>query len=339
MKNLVVVDVGFGHVKAVGLKAGNFNQVIFESVVARLPALVETGLGAITPADTISFDGQSYLIGAFARDQSRHPIATIDRSRVASDEALALALSALARLYGRSQEDITLIASIPDGWFKDGGGLRDKLIGTHTIKVGAKQAKRTFGVKQVIVRPQSLGAYAASAYSLGQGGKVRTRNESVLAGYTATLDIGYNTVNFGSYGQRGQYRPEFSDSAPLGVYGLISRVTKRVYDDSNTLLQPARIAAAFKSGKLDLAGHPVNFKNGWVAELVDEHAASIVARMTTHWSTGLDYNTLIIASGGAGIFGKAIKTRYAHPNTLMPEVSQFQVAEGLYLWAQKALAK
>jgi hypothetical protein len=270
-----------------------------------------------------------------ARSQSRFPLATIDRQRVHSDEALALVLSALGRQYGRSTDDIVILTTLPDAWRSDARGLIAKLEGQHEVRIGPGRSKRTFGIKRAVVRPQSLGLIVSAALKLGSGRPI-IQDQSILSNAVAGVDLGYKTVNLGGYGPNAEHRDQFSFSADLGVSNLVGRITSRIYDDLNVSLPPARISAAFKAGKLVLPGQSISFKNGWVGMLIEEQAASVVSQMRSLWGNGLQFEHLIIGSGGAGVLGKPIADLYGHPNTILPkQASQFDVAEGLYLWLMK----
>lgn len=339
MTTYVVVDTGFGHTKSVTLKGGAFQSIKFESVVARASEMIETSLGNRPPADLIELNGSQYMIGDLARGQSRLTVSTIDRSRVHSDEALALVLSALARQFGRSTQDIVLLTTLPDAWRSDAKPLAAKLTGSHEILLGSKRTKRTFSIKRVVVRPQSLGLITAAAFKLGQGKPV-VNNQAILSNAVAAVDIGYKTVNLGGFNPAAEHRAQFSGSFDLGVRTLVERITQRIYDDAGTQLSPARISDGFKAGKLNLSGQTISFKNGWVSSLVEEQATSIVSQMRTLWGNGRQFEHIIIGSGGAGVLGQSIKAAYGHPQTILnKQTSQFDVAEGLFLWLLKQTTK
>lgn len=331
---MLVIDTGFHSTKA--QTAGR--QVIFPSVTSLATnGMIETNLSdGLAPADLIHFDGASYIIGSNAYDQGNFPGTTLSRSRLMTDETMALIFSAILRLTKSKQGDIEipeLAVSIPDEWYlASRKELATHIRGKHEIAYGQNKKARTIILPLPKVLPQSLGAYASQVYHLGTGNKIAKANGDIADGPCIVCDIGHGTINLATYGPHGVYRnANPTPKSPMyGVHKLIELGRTRIYERTGTDLSLAQVMDAIKTNQFKVGGE-LKKTRVYIGDIIDAHADIITGQLRAFVGNGLAYDHLLITSGGANIFGQRVSETFKHPATII-STDPSDVARGLYIY-------
>lgn len=339
-QKLITVDPGFGYTKAMLLELGQPpEKVIFPSAIGRGQAADVSGgdLFDRPGADQINLNGSGpYLVGKSALAASLHPLATVNRARVLSDESKVLVASALARLYPEGGP-CYLVLSIPDRWADaQSANLAKAYRGAFKVEYGLADFKQVeYQIKQVIVMRQALAAFMGRVGAITAESKMVAANAALAKGSALVIDWGYHTVNIAPFGPGGESRQPYRTLAGLGAYGYIQQLKEMLYIDYDVTLDDHTISAALRRGKIYIAGKWVDLTRGKFKALAASYIEPLVVALNTDHGNGKHFDSIVPTSGSTGIFIGVLMAAYPHHNYVLGEIDQFTVATGLAVYAAK----
>lgn len=332
----MIIDTGFSHTKGINGR----KEIIYPSTIALLPgglvtARLPDGAGMLD-ADIIHYKDHSYIVGDFAYNQGLYPHTTLDRARLQAPEILALIFSAIIRLKPKEPTITDLAVTIPDGWYQaDRDVFASHINGRHKVAYGPKAKEVELTIKKTQVFPQSLGAYANQVYHKSAG-KLAYANRSISEGPAIVCDIGHGNLNLATYGRGGVYQN--SNPVPisplLGAHNLVRDSIAQIYAQTSAEFNSHQIIEAIKAGQIKIGGRPVPIVD-LIGELITRQSEAIADAMRGFTGRGLNFDTVLITSGGANIFGTQVKKMYAHPNTIVAGDSA-DVSRGLAIYLEGA---
>lgn len=338
MSNVLAIDVGYGHVKWVAIgPSGETKRGIFPSVapITTRERTVETSGLAGHRTVTVNVGEHNYVVG---RDAYLEADAHFSRPRLSdysqTDGYRALMLGAM--VFSGMREIDQLVVGLPLTTLTTyHAQLQEQYTGEHTI--GASYAKRKVDVNvgNVTVTSQPAGAMLHAA----------AIDPSLRKKTNLVIDMGYFTMDFLMCDG---LRPYYARSGAIqgGMSGYYDHLGGMVVD------QLAKAGVGKKSGvdhfRLEKALTEVDLSDAAypIYQLMTGNQSVDITESVTKAKTKLnDYldrmitglaadslevvNSIVLAGGGGGFIGGAIKTRLGNTHQFV-ELSngQFAIAQG-----------
>ncbi len=227
-------------------------------------------------------------------------------------EGMVLMFAAIALL--RSDRELTcnLVTGLPVNAY---AALKDKykraLEGRHYIKllkVNGAREDRYITIAECKVLPQPLGTVFNTV--LGDSGKLA--NSEMAASRLAVLDIGANTLDLCRLDAMEFIDRESTSYTDLGVFECYRQISLEIYNAFGIEIPPEEIEPYIVNGAIKIGGRfnsIVDIKN----RVYSEAAEKIVSRARNIWRNMWQLDKIIIAGGGAEVFGQQVARAFNTP--------------------------
>lgn len=338
--NVVILDAGNAIIKAkTATKEETFVHALRRLTETEYQDILTRSGRQGAPKDYIRVNGVPYVVGESAE---RH--GTSDRrtgrtgaSRYTADYYGVLCAAMLARLHDRSAE-VALFCSHPPGDI----AYRDELMyaaGGQDWEVEYTGKTLHFTVSYVNTFDEPLGGLMNVI--LATDGK-RYERSDINGGRALVIDIGGHTTDWLAVNAGGSVDYSLNESTPLGILGVL-RDFERSFKDSHkevvkaaTKLPEDRIRRGLRDRSVKLAGRDYPCE----AEATEAMSVLINRILDTYQNVaggGLDYDTVILTGGGAGVLYTDLAPALNHPRVILadkdPEAIHLaNVRGGMKLW-------
>lgn len=321
------IDIGYSHVKAI---SGN-RRATFPSI-SGTPNETRFSLGEDNHTIILNTSGGNWMIGQGAVEQSRFAARLEDRKWILSDEYYRLMLAAFTELTTATGPELRIVTGLPVAFYQeDRGNLQSRFLGEHTINRAGRGGQRV-RVTECRVIPQPFGALLSVA--LNNAGAVI---DTELAGGTVgVIDIGGKTTNLLSVNRLAEVSKE-TISVNLGAWDIVRAIREYLstnYPDRD--LRDHQIIDAIISRKMKYYGQPIDL-TAVVNDTLQPMARQIIAQATQLWNGGAGLDAVLVAGGGAHLFGEAIKSHFKHARIVDSPV--YANATGYWKLAQRVGTK
>jgi plasmid segregation protein ParM len=344
--NVLAIDVGYGHTKAVHRPTpGVIRPISFPSFALPTAAegLQDNCITSGAKVMSVAAGASRYLVGEEIEYLTRP---TDERSREeaysVSDPYLALVRGAMSRA-GYSTIDLLIVGLPLTTLESNAERLRERLVGTHEvppfIDIIDQQECSEVLVKRVEVLAQPLGALV-SALS-------KEENKGLKLARVLTLDMGHNTLDgITSHGLRPL--PKRSGAVQGGVAAYIDKIQESVEEEVRQRIPqlngqyrvPTHI---YEEALRNPAPRKVHLSVGPID--VEKHIGSAEARLTNDVAKVLatvgsiaDISTVVLAGGGASLLAPVLRRNYpTMVNIIVAENPQFAIANGYLLFGEMLL--
>jgi plasmid segregation protein ParM len=316
----VGLDVGYSAVKGV---SGN-RRVQFPSAVGT----PEKGRFSLNGGSSlVLLEPHHVQVGAGAVEQSRFLHRREDRQWIESDEWYALFLAALTELTRAKRAGLCLVTGLPVSYFGDREKLRERLLGSHTVRREGRHAQ-TLQVDDVKVIPQPFGALLAQ--TLDRQGRIA--DQDLAAGTVGVIDVGGKTTNLLSVSKLSEISRETA-SVNVGAWDAVRAVKTWLTEEHPDLdLRDHQVAEAIQARRVVYYGEPID-----ITQIVEDTLAplanQVCAEASQLWSGAAGINAVLIAGGGACLLGDAIAAHF--PHSRLVEEPVFANALGYWRFAQR----
>ncbi len=303
IKHVAAVDVGFRFTNVVKPKT---EVVTFPSLVAVARKGFEAEL--FDQSQTIQVGEQTYVVGEEA-DTSLNAFHTLDRNRTNLDEFKVLFLSALTRLFPNGGKGLGVITGLPHAELSDSGLVKEKLRGSHRVKLNGKS--RLFEIVDVRVIPQAFGTLINEIYNYnGTGLKIQApelRTETSL-----TIDFGGYTTGFQKF-QGERYISKDSGSIEHGMIEVLHTLIADIKASKlNIDLTLPEADQALRKGFVEIYKRPYDITH--ISEPILVRATEAVnSKALSLWGKGQTIEHVLLTGGGAHAMAHSFKLLYEHP--------------------------
>ena len=295
-------------------------------ITVTVPAVVSPAqrqlAGAIRRVETVSFDRSTWWIGDDAL-LTRDARSAMTQDRLKDPTFIPVlvkgTLEALARRSNGVQVDQLVpeaycVSGLPATWSLDrtlAGALAERL-----------RAAAQLGKVKIIAEPLGL-LYAAL---LNNNGEI-AGDERLQSGTVAVVDLGHQTVDVAVM-ERMIPQADALATYELGTARPLHAIQQRLQVTFNVQLSPYQVDQAIRAGRLTLGAIDSPLPHGWDKPL-RENAKNIVIKLAEAWSSGLQFDAIIVGGGGAEvpIIAQAIQERFRSNAHVVPE-GQMAVALG-----------
>lgn len=298
----VGLDIGYSAVKAVsGERRVSFPSLVGTPDLSRF-AFSENGQERDI---VLELGGGPVLVGAGAVEQSRFVSRREDRAWIESDEYRALFLAALGELSPATAVGLVVVTGLPVAFYDDRDRLALVLNGEHKAARPDRRSQ-SFHVADCRVVPQPFGALLAAA--LDDRGRIV---EHDLAGRVGVIDVGGKTTNILSVSRMRELSRE-TTSLSLGGWDAVRALRDFLSAHYPGLeVRDHQLAEAIVARRINYYGQPVDLGPAVEAALAPM-AEQIIAGATQLWNGGATLDAILIAGGGALLFGERIKRHFRH---------------------------
>jgi len=295
------IDIGYSDVKA---KTGN-RRATFPSV-SGTPDKSRFSLDNGNKDIILNTPTGAWMVGQGAVEQSRFAARLEDRKWILSDEYYRLMLAAFTELTTATGPELRIVTGLPVAFYaEDTPLLKERFLGEHTANREGRNAQR-FKVVDCRVIPQPFGALLSVA--LNNAGAVVDND---LTGSVGVIDIGGKTTNLLSVNRLKETKKE-TISVNLGAWDIVRAIRDYLsenYPDRD--LRDHQIINAIITRKMKYYGETVDLTSV-VEDTLQPMARQIIAQATQLWNGGAGLDAVLVAGGGAHLFGAAIKAHFKH---------------------------
>ena len=306
-------NIGHGFTKYIALDANGveYPPVVIASVVARAGRRVQ---GALTQADTVEADGQSWWVG---EDALLSPNArTLLAQERLTDPAFipALVRAALKQLHSAGKEPGYCVSGLPATW------ASDQRIARQLGERLRAATDRYTGIR-VIAEPLGL-IYSAL---LDKHGAI-TGDEALSSGTVGVVDLGHHTVDVAAVRKLVPV-PSSLNTFSLGTARPLREIRAQLSARFERELSILETDLAARVGTLRVAGTDRPLPAGWDKPLC-ENGEAISARLVEEWGSGSSLDVILVGGGGAEERRLITEIRRRFPHTQVVEQPQTAVARG-----------
>jgi plasmid segregation protein ParM len=317
VKNVVAVDVGFGRVKALSAE----RQLEFPSVVGPWRAIRfknEVASSSFLEQLAVEYVGQKMFLGEMAYRQSKARM-NMSMDRFYSVEGMALMLTAVAMLGSGRDLSCHLVTGLPvNAYAAQKEKYKRSLLGQHYIKLlgtNGTHEDRYITIAECKVLPQSIG----TVFNLVLGDTGQLANKELAASRLAVLDVGANTLDLCRVDSLEFIDRESTSFGDLGVFECYRQLSLEIYNAFGIEIPPEEIEPYIANGVVKIGGRPhgiAEIKN----KVYQDAAEKIVSRVRNVWRNMWQFDKIIVAGGGAAVFGEQIAKAFNSPGQV--EVSR-----------------
>jgi plasmid segregation protein ParM len=327
---LVGLDIGYGNLKAVGLRPGQSDYELVQLPVGAAPLAraprTFSGEPDLGGGERVIIDGTPWVGGTdpqVLQSFSRQ----VDRSYVASSEYLALFYAALGRL--RYDHIGILVTGLPCDQYEGPDSaatkkrLSERLRGEHRI-----DETRTVTVDHVYLLAQPVGTYASVHHD-------RPASDGRA---TLVIDVGFYSVDWVVMVNM-TVRSGTAKTSTLATSRILEAAAKSINEVHGLPVSVNRLEAAFRSDApiLRAGRHEIPFRR-FIDQAAGEASKQV---MTEILSSVRDYgdvmDSVILTGGGAHLFDVATRSTFRNSEVILSPNPVMANAEG-YLWMARARA-
>lgn len=339
MKEIVAIDLGYGHTKVASQgRDGEIKRFMFPSVApitTRERTAESNGMGALRTV-TVSVGSNNYVIGkdAYLEADSNYSRSRLEEySQTDGYHALMLGALALSGLREIDQLVIGLPLTTLDTYHS---AMNSKYLGEHSIGATYARRKVELAVRNVLVTSQPAGAMISAVAA--QPGLKKTTN--------LVIDMGYFTMDFlmceglrpyykrsgavqggmsGYYDHLNGMLADKISNEGLSAQGTVDHFRLEEALSNGVQGEDGRTAYSLRIGRLELD----------ITDCVDRAATRLseyLDRMMTTLGGGSSMgiiSSVVLAGGGARMILPAVKERFGKTHDIvMQDSSQYAIANG-----------
>lgn len=334
MKTVLAVDVGYGRVKALSVE----RQLDFPSVVGpwrNIRYRTDVSSSGYLENLAVEYAGEKLYLGDIVYRQS---VAKMDMSqeRFLSVEGMALMLTAIAMLFDPRHDVIcNLVTGLPVNVFalqKD--KYMQALEGWHHIKFlgNGLPDERQIRIVNCKVLPQPVG----TVFSAVLDDKGNLFNKELAASRLGILDIGANTVDLCRMDALDFIDRESATFSDLGVFDCYRQLSLEIFNSFGVEIPPEEIEPYAKNNAIKIKGQSqsiVDIKN----RAYKKAAEKIVSRSKNVWRNLWQMDKILVAGGGAILFGNYIAQAFNSPGQVeVSDKASFTNVLGYLKYGQRA---
>ena len=292
------IDIGYSAVKV----RGNGVRATFPSVVGT-PDRSRFSLSA-DDSVVIEKNGQFFLVGQAAIEQSRFTHRREDRAWITSEEYSILMLAAFSEVVSEPVNEVVIVTGLPAAFYEsDKEELRSKFIGTHTVARDGRRSQQV-NVRECRVIPQHFGTVLHAA--LNDKGEIAS--VPISTGRVGVIDIGGKTTGLLSVYRMSEVSRETA-SVNVGGWDVVRQMRNWLTTNCPNLdLRDHEIANAIANRRISYYGKVVDLTEP-VGEVGANLAEQIIATATQLWSSAAKLDTILITGGGATLLGESITSK------------------------------
>lgn len=278
---------------------------------------------------TISENGDNWLVGEEAIDQSRWIHRREDRSWIESKQWKTLFLAALSEITEKPRNEMLLVTGLPVSYFKaDKDKVKTLVLGEHRFTRGNRD-EQVIDIVECRVMPQPFGSLFNEA--LDGNGKI---SNSELLEPVGVVDIGSKTTNFLlSKGLR-DVSPQ-TVSIDKGGWDVARALQESILEDnrfsdinySDHEWMKAVINKYFWYGNTKIDVTDV------LAKITKAFAEQVIDSSTAVWGNGREVRQILVTGGGALLIGDWLIGHFPHARILKESI--FSNARGYHKFAVK----
>jgi len=315
------MDIGYAYTK---LFSDRCNPVAIPSVTGTADE-ARFSMGE-TSVISIEIDGKSYFVGDAAILSSRISLRREERSWIDTPEYKAIFHAALSHLASVGKASMSIVTGLPVSYYaEDKDKLRDTLLGVHGINRHGRPPQE-ITVEKVVVVPQGMGVAVDAA--LSEDG-LSIVDALVADGDVGIIDVGGKTTNFQRVHNMSDVRPQ-TDSVTLGSWDAVRAAKEPVQNICpDAEYGDHEIAAALAIGSIRYKGGSIDIRDA-TNSVIEPMADGIIARAAQLWDNFTKLDVVIVAGGGATVFGEAIKSKIEHENVRIAPEPMFANVRGYY---------
>jgi plasmid segregation protein ParM len=333
MSNKVVIDAGFGGIKAIAPNGYRFKYPAKYARFERPKYISDLNITEYLNNMVMEWMGEKYFVGNSANIHGT-PIQTVTKNRMVSLEGKLHIMAALGYAMDEGKSETDLIVGLPVDEYNE---LKDQYLqiisGQHEITMlnFNETVRKNVNVKinRSKVLPQPMGAaYRQLVNPDGSLVDVKLTNSII-----GVIDLGYRTEDLCQLNQL-QFMSKHSKSNPkLGCYSLFVALAEMLRQKGILDKEPEYYESCFNQDSLLIGGEsiPIGEYKRQAFEMI---LMAILSDIQTTWPNIREAAMVIIGGGGAYIFGESIKKsliatyRMKEEVFVIPPGSEFLNVEG-----------
>lgn len=303
MKNIIAVDVGFGRVKALTEQ----HRLEYPSVTGPwCKVRFSNNISSSLPVERLAVEyvGQKIFIGEMAYRQSKARV-SMSMDRFCSAEGMSLMLSSIALLLPGREISCRLITGLPVNAY---ASLKEKyeriLLGRHYIKlldINGKPDERYINITGCKVLPQPMG----TVFNAILNEKGELSNRELASSRLAVLDVGQYTLDLVRVDSLEFIDAGSTSYSDLGVFSCYQQLSLELYNNFEIEIPPEEIEPYVAGGTIKIGGCSRSILD-IKTKVYQAAAEKIVSRVRNFWGSMWRLDRIIVAGGGAQVFGTEI---------------------------------
>jgi plasmid segregation protein ParM len=317
------VDIGYGFTK---LAVAGRPPLVMPSIVGSNEELsYRSDVGDRIRIVPLSLHGHSYLVGEAARRFSRHRYRIFDSTWAESPYYLLLFVSALMRIEKSSGEPAAVVTGLPVSHYTQERVRQvQELLGqAHTVRTSAGET--SVNVEKIKVIPQPFGSF----FDLILNDEGKLKDPDKIRERVGIIDIGFQTTDLAF--ATPQFIESSSGSLDVGVRSVVDQLSRDLSRKYSITLDTTEAEEALRHKSVRIFGESVDLSE-MIEERTREVAELILSYAHSLWGRGEKLNRLVLAGGGANIFGSYLNT---YPNLRVPEEPSLSNVRGYLKLARK----
>lgn len=320
-------DIGYSQTKVVAQVRGERVEKMFPSIVGT----ANVSRFSVLPSQSflICENGNNWMIGKEAIDQSRFVLRREDRNWIDSEQWYLLFLAALSELSDKGKEDVTLVTGLPVSFYaSDKQKVYDRLKGTHKFSRDNNDVQQ-FEVTECRVIPQPFGTLLNE--TLNEQGKIV--NEQYLEP-TGIIDAGSKTVNILTVKRLAEVARD-TTSIDTGGWDVMRALRDEITSNprfTGVDLNDHEWVEAVITNSLWYGNEKIDITD-MVTRIVEPLANEIIARATQLWNGGKGLRQILVTGGGALLIGEWVIQHFDNAKIVKNPV--MSNANGYFRFAQK----
>jgi len=319
------IDLGYGYCKA----ASPIGESIFASAIGT-PDTGRFGLN-LNGTRQLVVDGNTWLVGEEAVEQSRFLQRREDRRWIESDEYHTLLIAALdAAINGNGGEhQVLLVTGLPLAYYDDKDSLQNRLLGRFTVQRKGS-SPRHVRIRECRVVPQPFG----SLFSLAFNEQGQIVDGALLDSVVGIIDIGSKTTNILATSKARELL-KASSSVNSGGWDIVRSIRTELEQTFQDLdMRDHQVAQAIVDRHAKYYGRVVDLGT-IIDDVVQPFAEQVAATASQLWNRGATMDTILIAGGGAHLVGQTLKQHFSrHVDVRIVPEPQMANVRGYYRYAQ-----
>lgn len=286
---------------------------------------------------TVTFDGQSFLVGAGTELFSRAVNERMDLERLGdSAEGRALTFATLGNLLGYGDHRVSIMVGFPVNLMLDGQRakamrreLRRWLLGTHTFSFNGVQTEVTVDKLNVYSQP----AAARASWALSNDGRAKISGDDAQA-TVAVCDLGFNTLDLQVIQPNGNIIPHQTGGETSGMRRAAEALRAAVFNAYGNTLSLHQADQYIQGGAtfLETRGGMVDIAQ-LVAQAKAQCAGGVTQYVNTLWEN-LNASVILFAGGGSQALKRELLQHFPTGRILRNPV--MAIADGLAKVAKNA---
>lgn len=314
------LDIGYAFTKVISSIS---NPLFFPSVTGT----VDYSKFAID-GDTVTaveIDGTEYFVGESAIVFSGVDTRLEERTWIRSPHYKALLHTALSQITALTNPTATVVTGLPISYFSDREYLEEIIGGKQVIKRHGRP-EQVFEIERVVVIPQGMGVAVDAALTEDAA---TVKDNLIAMGDVGVIDIGGKTTNF-------QLVHKMSDvssktfSLEVGSWDVVKAIREPIANlCPDAKYRDHEIAQAISTGEIKYSGKKISVRNE-VKIVVEEMVGGIIARASQAFDNFTKLDAVLIAGGGATVFGDTLVERIPHEEVRVAVNPMFSNVNGYY---------